>query len=553
MENGVKGIEQLLLSGNRRLHEAATCVDCQGGTAVRGGRWIKKKDVSRLKEIGQPVYMDEENILLYPLSHDMIIGSTGSGKTTVLYDNWINFYADLPKKIRPSFLVFDLKGDMYARHGRELEKKGYRLKVFNAREAFFSVKYNPLTVIYDAYRESVELEKALAEDTVDIRFRGRCYASVEEARAMAKALMYEKKDAVDRYVSEMAEMIVVNTDPKNLSWTEGARNCLKAILYSMLRETDGGGLDRDTFNMSSLCDAAFCTTSDYYCLIQWLKKNRDIPVVAGALSSCYELKAQITRDGYVSSLNSELNKYTSFAVSTLTSRPEIDFREITESGEDYAIFLVTDDRRQVTNNLAMMMLNDLITSLSEHADKQPTHALSKDFMVFADELANLPKLPGMSHKISTLRSRRIWLQMAIQSVEQLSDVYNEKVAATILDNCDLHLFLGCNNDETKNYFCRSMGQTIGIRRSAAMGATGVASISETTENVPVVRKSDLDGLALGEFFVRSRTCDNARSRMIPYFRRTDVSRERYALPIVDVEKAGNGFHFDLTKKGNDLF
>lgn len=544
MENNVRGFEQLLLKGNQRLHEASVCVNCEAGRPVRGGRWIKKSDVPRLKEIGQPVFEEGDDILLYPMTHDMIIGSTGSGKTTVLYDNWIHFYANLPKKIRPSFLVFDLKGDMYGRHGKELQKKGYKLKVFNAREAFFSAKYNPLTVIYDTYRKAVEIGNALRNNTVSETFGGVTYASVEEARLVARAEECEAKDAVDRYVSEMAELVITNTDPKNLSWTEGARNCFKAILYSMLRDSDRGKLDRNSFNMRNLCEAAFCTRSDYYYLINWLGKNRDIPVVAGALSSCYELKAQITRDGYISSLNSELNKYSSFAVSTLTSRPEIDFREIIEEEEDYAIFLVTDDRRQVTNNLAMMMLNDLIISLSERADRSPTHALDKDFIVFADELANLPKLPGLSHKISTLRSRKIWLQMAIQSVEQLSDVYNEKVAATVLDNCDLHLFLGCNNDATKTYFCRSMGETVGVRLSATFQASGAASVSETTENVPVVHKSDLDDLLLGEFYIRSRTCANVRSRMTPYFKRTDVPREAYVLPIVSTEEDEKVFRID---------
>lgn len=544
MENNVRGIEQLLLKGNARLHEASVCVNCEAKTPVRGGRWIKKSDLPRLKEIGQPVFAEGDDILLYPMTHDMIIGSTGSGKTTVLYDNWIHFYANLPKKIRPSFLVFDLKGDMYGRHGKELMEKGYKLKVFNAREAFFSARYNPLTVIYDTYRKAVELREALDENTVTETFDGVTYASVEEARAVAAARECEARDAVDRYVAELAELIVTNTDPKNLTWTEGARTCFKAILYSMLRESDRGRIDRDSFNLRNLCEAAFCTRNEYFYLINWLGKNRDLPVVAGALSSCYELKAQITRDGYVSSLNSELSKYASFAVSTLTSRPEIDFREIVEDGEDYAIFLVTDDRRQVTNNLAMMMLNDLIISLSEKADRNPSHALDKDFIVFADELANLPKLPGLSHKISTLRSRKIWLQMAIQSVEQLSDVYNDMVAATVLDNCDLHLFLGCNNDATKTYFCRSMGETVGVRLSASFGASGAASVSETTENVPVVRKSDLDGLSLGEFYVRSRTCDNARSRMTPYFKRTDVPRDPYVLPIVGREADDKVFRID---------
>ena len=85
MNFSIKNIETLLLESNEKAHEDSKCIDCKEDSAkVKGGRWIKQSEIPTLDEIGQPVYMDEENVLLYPLSHDLIIGSTGSGKSSLV-------------------------------------------------------------------------------------------------------------------------------------------------------------------------------------------------------------------------------------------------------------------------------------------------------------------------------------------------------------------------------------------------------------------------------------------------------------------------------------
>ncbi|MBR2025317.1 MAG: type IV secretory system conjugative DNA transfer family protein, partial [Clostridia bacterium] len=432
MNLSIKNIEKLLIEANEKSHENSKCIDCKKDSNVYGGRWIKQSEIPSLDEIGQPVYMDEERVLLYPLSHNLIIGSTGSGKTTVLYDNCIDFYSKMKEEKRPSFLVLDLKGDMYTRHTKKLEEAGYKVRVIDMRNAFFSARYNPLATIFDYYSECCQIEKAIKNQSIGDTYKGVKYDSVVQANSIALARYFELNDAIARSVNELAEIIVVNTDAKNLNWTEGGRSCLKAILYTMLRDYENKkfGMTKEKFTLSNVIKTSFTTENDYIPLINWLRRADDIPIVAGALGSCYDIRAQVTRDGYTSSLNTELNKYSLTSVSVLTSQSDILISEIAECKEDYAIFLITDSRAQITNNIAMMFINDLINTLSESADKKPARCLDKDFIILADEMGNLPQIPNMSGKISTLRSRKIWLQMSVQSLEQLDQTYGDKVAAT---------------------------------------------------------------------------------------------------------------------------
>lgn len=550
MNLSIKNIEKLLLESNELAHEDSKCIDCKADKNVSGGVWIKQSDIPTLDEIGQPVYMDEENVLLYPLSHDLIIGSTGSGKTTVLYDNCIDFYSKMKKDKRPSFLAMDLKGDLYTRHTKKLEKAGYKVRVIDMRNPFFSASYNPLSTIFDYHVECCEIEKAMENKTIGKTYRGVTYKSVAQANSVALARYFELKDSIDRYINELAEIIVVNTDPKNLSWTEGGRSCLKAILYTLLRDYQNKdlGMTKEKFTLDNVARTSFTTDDSYEYIIKWLRRAEDITVVSGALGACYDIKAQVTRDGYTSSLNAELNKYSSVSISALTAKSDVLVSEIAESKEDYAIFLITDSRAQITNNIAMMFMNDLINTLSEKADKNPARCLDKDFVILADEMGNLPQVPGMSNKISTLRSRKIWMHMSVQSLEQLDQVYGEKVAATILDNCDIHMFLGCNNDISKKRFAESMGEKEGLVKSAGIGDSGVAQVSVHTQSIPVVRKSDLGNLKLGEFYVRSRVSSNLKSAMIPYFLRKDVDRSEvvYELEYNGFDPEANRYYIKET-------
>lgn len=528
-------MHDFLLDKNKNNHEQSICVECHPGMLINGGTWIKKSDRRKLKTAGIPIYMNGDDILVYPMSHELIIGSTGSGKSQVLYNNYIEFMSNLSEDIRPSFMVLDLKGELYKKHAKKLEKLGYKVVVFNAREPFGSARYNPLRSIYDGYSKAFLIKEELK----------KMKDKTSEEYNLKKAERYELLNDVDRRISEIAELFILSSDPKNLSWTEGARNCMRAIMYTMLRDSElpYSGINAETYNIDNVCRAAFHTDNDCEDIIKWLHRADDIAVVRGAITGCLDIKAKVTRDGYVSSINSELNKFSSLVISALTSGSDINIGEIAASSEDHAIFVITDERTTATDTLAVMMMNDLINALEQKANLSPDCALKKDFVFFADEFSNCPKLPKMERKISSLRSRKIWLLLAVQSLQQLDEVYGKSVAEIIDDNCDLHCFLGCNNLDSKIRFCNSMGQKQAICSSIGYDAAGVATLNENTQNIPILRISDVDNLELGEFYVRARTCDNLKSYIIPYFMREDVTNDE----IGEFAKSYNGFDKNMAK------
>ncbi len=505
---------------NHAFHEASRCDECTPQLKVKNGVFTTYADLPKQKTGGIPVFYDGENVLLLPYSHTMVTGSTGTGKSEVIYKNQLKLMANLAPEVRPSFLVTDLKGDISEEQARYLEDRGYRVLIFDMRNPYRSAKYNFLLSIYDDYTEAHEIEKKILGGEIGRTYRGVTYASAVEAKNEAYCRRLSLLDEVERAITEVAHIIIPIRDQRDAVWCDGARTMLKAIIYTMLRDSEDPEreMTREKFTIANVCRAAYSTRDDCDELIEWLAQAEDILCVKNALAANYRISARVTRDGYISTLNTALAPYTSSSISALTATSdEICLREVAASAEPYAIFVITDDRQKATNHLAMLLMNNLINELVTAADHRPTHALAREFIVLGDEFANMPPMPAIETKVTTLRSRRIYMMMAIQSIQQLRVVYKADIAEIIEDNCDLHLFIGCNNDETKERFARSMGRRLGVKTSFNLSNDSNMSVQKGTEDVPVIRKSDLDALTLGEFYIRARRAQNLKSRMTPHF------------------------------------
>ena len=513
-------ITKPLIKENQKHHEDSKCRDCRPGLSIRGSVWVKKADLASHKKAGMPIFFDGENVLLAPISHALVTGSTGTGKTEVFYKNVLHLLGSLPTDVCPSFLTTDLKGDISEAEAAYLRSRGYEVVVLDMRRPFQSARYNFLLDVYDAYHEALEIKRNVKKAGFPKEYRGVTYPTVKEAKEAAECHRLELLDEIDRSLTELSHIVLEINDPKDRTWVEGARTMLRAIIFTMLHDSENpkNGLTREHFTFANVCRVAFSTGDDCEEICEWLEPARANLTVQSAITGNYKLRAKVTRDGYVSTLNTALAAYTSNAMGAITATADdISLSEIASSTKPYAIFLITDDRQKTTNTLAMAFINNLLNKLISAADSSRTHSLSRDFIVLADEFANMPAMPNLTNKITTMRSRRIWMVMAIQSAQQLERCYDPDTAAILHDNCDLHIFIGCNNDETKEAFCRSMGRKAGVKTSFNISNEGSMSASKTTEDVPVVRKSDLDILELGQFYVRARKAENLRSYMIPYF------------------------------------
>ena len=88
------------------------------------------------------LYIDDKE------AHNLIIGATGSGKTVATMLPQIR----LAIKAGESFVVNDIKGEIYKKLSGEIKKEGYKLYVINLVNTNKGNNYNPLYLPYKLYK-----------------------------------------------------------------------------------------------------------------------------------------------------------------------------------------------------------------------------------------------------------------------------------------------------------------------------------------------------------------------------------------------------------------
>ncbi|MBB6449846.1 type IV secretion system protein VirD4 [Geomicrobium halophilum] len=83
--------------------------------------------------------------------HNMVIGTTRSGKGQLYVDPTIDAYARAEQK--PSMIINDMKGELFVRFKERLEQRGFDVLALNMMNPMQSMSYNPLQLIKDAYKE----------------------------------------------------------------------------------------------------------------------------------------------------------------------------------------------------------------------------------------------------------------------------------------------------------------------------------------------------------------------------------------------------------------
>ena len=124
--------------------------------------WAKEKDIKEQSDVecvhptdevvnaaGIPLINDGKNIWVDNGEyHNLVIGSTGSGKTQTIVKPMVNLLA----KKGESMIITDPKGEIYKYSASYLKEKGYRIIVLNFREPQRGNSWNPLTLPNNYYR-----------------------------------------------------------------------------------------------------------------------------------------------------------------------------------------------------------------------------------------------------------------------------------------------------------------------------------------------------------------------------------------------------------------
>ena len=444
---------------------------------------------------GIPIKAEETkkgyNITFSKPAHTLIIGTTGSGKTTTFINPTIQILSQTG--IKPSMLISDPKGELYSLHAKSLLKQGYDVKVLDLRNPYCSIRWNPLEKPFEMYQEMLSLDDKVRvnEEEGYYIFEDKIFYDKEELQS---TIQVKKQEIFDEVYEDLNDICSVLCPIKNKSepiWESGAKNFILAITLAMLEDSENPelGMTKEKFNFYNVMKIATNTQDDCEELMEYF--NHRSPISKSVSLSKQVLDASDkTRGSYLSTVFDKLSLFSDMSICSLTSANEINFGGIVD--KPTALFLQIPDEKETRHTLAAMVILQAYKALVAKANTYPDLSLPRSVYFLLDEFGNLPQIHKLEQMITVGRSRKIWLALVIQSYAQLAKVYDDKSADIIKSNCNIQIFIGTTDQKTIEEFSKKCGNYSIIQKNVSFSSSndGVGS-SVSVKERPLIYPTEL--------------------------------------------------------------
>lgn len=152
-------------------------------------------------------------------------------------------------------------------------------------------------------------------------------------------------------------------------------------------------------------------------------------------------------------VNSALDKVFTDEILRMTEKARrVDFAEMGK--QKTALFIVTSPMVRTLQNWVNVMYADMFRTLFETAEKAEDSRLRIPVHIICDDFACGSRIQDFEDYISIFRAAGISVTMLLQSETQLSSMYGEAAATTIINNCDTYVYMGGMDIGT----CRNISQ-----------------------------------------------------------------------------------------------
>ncbi len=447
-------------------------------------------------------------------AHALVIGSTGSGKTTTFINPMIQLIG--ASNCGSSMIIADPKGELFDLHSKYLNSRGYEVLVLDLRDTYSSSRWNPLEPIWDMYREYSETGShiiAHMDDMADypdlIRVDGECrpgdywcewegkaYADLVHCQddiTVAKQKIY---DAMFEDLNDLVSGICPITNEKDPLWEKGARSIILATCLAMLEDSDDPqlGMTKDKYNFFNV-NKILANSDDNYEALKRYFDGRSPLSQAVTLSRQVLASAEQTLSSYMSITYDKLTIFNDRGICGLTSATDIHAEQFAD--RPTALFLKIPDEKDTRHGLASLFVLSIYKALIKVASSREDLSLPRNVYFILDEFGNMPKIEKFDKMITVGRSRKIWFSMVVQSYAQLSNVYGEGVADVIKSNCAMKMFIASNDIGTCKEFSELCGnKTVRtVSTSSNLGTKeGDVNVSNSLQTRPLVYPSELQKL-----------------------------------------------------------
>lgn len=487
---------------------------------------VSYDDLPNLDIEGIPIIAEEGKkdykITFAKPAHTLIIGTTGSGKTTTFINPTVQILANT--KGKPSMLISDPKGELYALHAKSLIKRGYDVKVLDLRNPYCSIRWNPLEKPYEMYQEMLSLEDKVVvnEEEGYYVFEDKIYYDVNEKNAAVQVRKQAIFDEVYEDLNDICSVLCPVKSKNEPIWESGAKNFILAITLAMLEDSEKSelGMTKEKFNFYNVMKIATNTQNDCEDLIEYFAGRSPISKSVSLSKQVLDASDK-TRGSYLSTIFDKLSLFSDMSICSLTSANEIDLGEI--ATKPTALFLQIPDEKETRHTLAGMVILQTYKALVAKANTYPDLSLPRSVYLLLDEFGNLPQIHKLEQMITVGRSRKIWLALVVQSYAQLAKVYDDKSADIIKSNCNIQIFIGTTDLKTIDEFSKKCGNYSIIQKNVSFSSSnsGVGSSISVKER-PLIYPTELQQLNsakdMGNAIVNIFGFPPVRSKFTPSFK-----------------------------------
>ncbi|MCQ2398965.1 MAG: type IV secretory system conjugative DNA transfer family protein [Clostridia bacterium] len=497
---------------------------------LENSRWMTKEERDKIfkrykysalgsvKKDGIPVMASLTNkdkdmdVVFNSPCHSIVIGSTGSGKTTTFVSPMIQLLASTAAG--SSMVITDPKGELFSLHSQFLQSRGYDVKVVDLRDTYSSYRWNPLESIWDTYQKY-----ANAHDLAHVRkgnvkntkykivgdpetfnkkewyeFNGNAVATYDELLKLVKIYRKKMYDEVYEDLNDLVTILVPVENEKDPMWEKGARSITLAVLLAMLEDSENPelGMTKEKFNFFNMTKILQNSAKDYTELRNYFAGRSSLSR-ALALSKQVCDAAENTRSSYMSVLYDKLTLFNDAGICALTSASDFTREQLAE--KPTALFLKIPDEKDTRHNLAAIFILNIYKTLIKVASATEELTLPRNVYFIMDEFGNMPKIEKFDKFITVGRSRKIWFTMIIQSYAQLNNVYGDRVADIVKGNCGIKMFIGSNDMNTCKEYSELCGNITVVTTSTSGSTQGTdVNVSAQTQVRPLIYPSDLQRL-----------------------------------------------------------
>lgn len=389
--------------------------------------------------------------------HALIVGTTGSGKTTGFVDQNISVLGK--SKGKPSLIISDPKKELYEKHAKNLESEGYTISTLDLREPYSSVRWNPMNVLIRRIRLVKDLENNLENKG------GKYYGAGEEFLTYrdARTRVQELKDEIYENAQDLVYTLCPVQNRDQPTWEQGARNLIFGLVLAFCEDCIKGRMDEKQLLLFNVYHniTKYCS-EDTTALKQYLLEGRDEFSKVRGLVNTVLITSDKTLTSYLSEVNAYMQQLADDGILSLTSENDLDVVNMDEKPS--ATFVIVPDERFTRHRFVTLFITQVYKELVEKANlnlrrkQTDTAILKRNAYFILDEFGNLPKFENIEGMVTVARSRGIRFLFVLQSFSQLTAKYGRDIGDIVKTNCNVKIFIGSDDAETRKEFSELCGQ-----------------------------------------------------------------------------------------------